>query len=515
MTDPPETSSETLEKVPSGSDVLDELLVGGLPANRTVLLTGGPGTGKTTFGMQFLQRGLKAGDSCLYVSTEQTQDELRDTFSGFDFDLDHDDLTLTTIHATTGYTLEDDEAGLTLQSLEGGDSVGEGYSAPFESEYIRKYLRRFAPVDRVVLDSVSGLSAMGDDYDRFRRAVLDLIRLFSDEFEATSLFTAEESSPGAGDGQQTVAVADSIQYNTHGVIRLWRENVEGDYHRFIEVMKMRGIDHDTRVFQTEFDSRGVRLIPRNRTHPGEFVPEDFMETGIEGLDALIGGGIVLGGTMLIEHDGQASPHSILTNLMREAVDKDMAIVLVPPVELPPKRLEAIMDRDVGDMDEMLADDRLFLIDYPNIWRNTRRNVFKPREHEDEDPASVYQTIDERRGDRPLFSAINVEAQIPVMSETELKRVRFWQEENLMRDQDTSLYFFNPGTMNDELAEFYKNGAWQVLRTWINDKGLQYLKLKKSPAGFLGSTRLVEYRDEQPYMRVQRPPRAGAGKGESL
>jgi hypothetical protein len=291
-------------------------------------------------------------------------------------------------------------------------------------------------------------------------------------------------------------------------LRLWRENIEGDYHRFIEVMKMRGVDHDTRVFQIEFDSRGVRLIPRNRTHPGEFIPEDFMATGIDGLDALLGGGIVRGGTMLLEHDGQASPHSVITGLMRAAVEEDMAITLVPPVELPPKRLETIIERDVGDMTEMLEDDRLFLIDYPNIWRNTRRNVFKPRDddHEEEGPSAVFQTIDDRRGDRPMFSAINIEAQLPVMDTDELKQVRFWEEENLMSENDTSLYFFNPGTMPSELAEFYKNGSWQVLRTWINDKGLQYIKLKKSPAGFLGSTRLVEYTEEKPYMRVQRPPR---------
>ena len=496
-----------LQKIPSGSVVLDEILQGGLPENRSILVSGGPGTGKSTLAMQFLQRGLEAGDDCLFVSTEQTTDELRDTFDGYTFDLDHEALTITTIHATTGYTLEGDEEELTLKTLEGGDSVSDGYSAPFESQYIVKHLEQFAPVDRVVLDSVSGLSAMGDDYDRYRRAILDLIRLFSDEFEATTILTAEESGLGSHPGEATVAVSDSIQYNTHGVVRLWRENIEGDYHRFLEVMKMRGVDHDTRVFQTDFDDDGVRLIPRMRTHPGEFVPDDFMATGIGGLDALLGGGIVLGGTMLLEHDGQASPHSILTSLMRAAVDNDMAIALAPPVELPPKRLEAIIDRDVGDMDEMLQNDELFLIDYPNIWRNTRRNVFKPREHDDEGAEAVLEIIDERRGDSPMFSAMNVEAMVPVMDENELKRMRFWEEENLMEEQDTSLYFFNPGTLPDELAEFYKNSAWQVLRTWINDKGLQYIKLKKSPAGFLGSTRLVEYTDEKPYMRVQRPPRA--------
>ncbi|MEZ3114405.1 RAD55 family ATPase [Halobaculum sp. MBLA0147] len=510
MTDEGDDAATQMRQVPSGSEVLDQLLGGGLPAERTVLVTGGPGTGKSTFGMQFLDEGLDRAEDCLFVSTEQTTDELRDTFAGYDFELDHDDLEIATLHATTGQTLEDDDTDVTLQTLEGEESLGEGYSAPFEPEYIVKHLRQFAPVDRVVLDSVSGLSVMGDDYDQFRRAVLDLIRLFGDEFGATTLFTAEESEPGNADGRASVAVSDAIQYNTHGVIRLWRENVEGDYHRFLEIMKMRGVDHDTRVFETEFDDRGVRLIPRMRTHPGEFVPEDFMEVGIPGFDELLGGGLVEGGTMLIEHDGQASPHSIITNGMRAAAEQDMAILFVPPVELPPKRVEAIIDRDVGNMTEMLNDDRMFLIDYPNIWENTRKNVFKPREYEDQGASELFRTIDDRRGDQPMFSAINVEAQIPVMGTDEMRQVRFWEEENLHQADDTTVYFFNPETMPDELAAFYKNGAWQVVRTWLNDKGLQYLKLKKSPAGYLGSTRLVEYTEGKPFMRLQNPPRGTEG-----
>jgi hypothetical protein len=196
--------------------------------------------------------------------------------------------------------------------------------------------------------------------------------------------------------------------------------------------------------------------------------------------------------------------------MRSAMERDMAITFVPPVELPPKRVENIINRDVGNMTELLNDDRMFLIDYPNIWENTRKNVFKPREYEDQGPSELFRTIDERRGDRPMFSAINVEAQIPVMGVDEMRQVRFWEEENLHQQDDTTIYFFNPKTMPSELAEFYKNGAWQVLRTWINDKGLQYLKLRKSPAGYLGSTRLVEYTEDKPFMRVQKPPRGTEG-----
>ncbi|PSP34370.1 hypothetical protein BRC64_00915 [Halobacteriales archaeon QH_10_67_22] len=271
---------------------------------------------------------------------------------------------------------------------------------------------------------------------------------------------------------------------------------------------MRGVDHDTRTYEVNFSDRGIRISPRQRTRSVEFVPEDFMSTGVPGLDDLLGGGMVEGGTMLLEHDGRASPHSMLTNMLAEAIAADRAVTFVPPVELPPKRLEEIIAERVGSMDELLDEDRFFLVDFANVWENTRRNVFKPQEHDNDHPAAVFRTVDDRRGDREMFTAINVEAQLPALTNDQLRQLRFWEEENLHLPGDTTVYFFNPDTLGDTLAPFYRNGAWQILRTWVEETGLQYLTVEKSPAGYLGATRLVEYTDEKPYMQIQRPPGAG-------
>jgi len=495
--------------VPTGNITLDRMLDGGLPENRTILVTGGPGTGKSTLAMQFLQEGLQRGEDCLFISTEQTLDELEDSFNDFVFDLDDEHLTITTLHATPGYTVDvGDKAELTLETLEGGQMLGGEYSAPFEPRYIMQYLERFTPADRVVLDSVSGLSSVGSDQDVFRRTVLDLIRLINDDFGATAIFTAEESQPDVTGDVEIVAASDAIQFNTHGVLRLWREQVAGEDHRFVEIVKMRGVDHDSRSYEFHFGETGIRITPRNRTHPIEFVPDAYLETDIEGFDDLLGGGIVKGGTMVLLHDGQAAPHSILTNMLVRAREEDMAVTLVPPVELPPKRLERIIDERIDDMDDLMTNDELFLVDFTNIWENTRRNVFKPANHEDEHPPDVFRTIDERRGDQAMFSAINVEAQLPLLDGDELRQVRFWEEEHLYLEGDTSVYLYNPGTLSDQLAAFYENGAWQTVRTWVGDNGLQYVKLEKSPSGYLGSTRLVEYVEEEPYMRIQQPSGGG-------
>lgn len=67
------------EKISTGIKGLDEIMLGGLLPSYSYMLRGGPGTGKTTIGLQFLVEGVKLGESALFISLEESEEQIRKT----------------------------------------------------------------------------------------------------------------------------------------------------------------------------------------------------------------------------------------------------------------------------------------------------------------------------------------------------------------------------------------------------------------------------------------------------
>ena len=77
------------ERVKFGIQGLDKALNGGIPKGNLVLISGGAGTGKTTFCLQYLVNGaLLFGEKGLYISTEQSVNELRKAAANFGWKLE-------------------------------------------------------------------------------------------------------------------------------------------------------------------------------------------------------------------------------------------------------------------------------------------------------------------------------------------------------------------------------------------------------------------------------------------
>lgn len=510
--------------VPTGCDTIDRMLDGGLPERRTTLVTGGPGLGKSTLGMQFLQSGLDQGESCVYISTEQTKEEIQSSFANFEFEIDHPNLTVTSVHARQGQIIETGEERMTLQTIEGDTLIGNGHSAPFETEYIAEYLERFGPCDRLVFDSISGLAVMTNDPYRMKRSVLDLIRLFTDDFEATTLLTAEGYGPERE--REDSQITDVLEFAAHGVIQLWRERVRGKQRRFIKILKMRGVDHDTREYELDITSEGVDLSPENWTHQIDVDKGEVTSTSIAGLDELCGGGLVKGDPVLLEHDGRAPVDALVVSMAKGALDSDMSVWINPSPVLTPGRFTALLPDETLTAEMLLDQNRLFVLDVFNAWGDyaDHPNVYRAKStgwlvnlvkrskrlglHF---AKNVIRNIDDRikqgNGDRtqPVFAPMYTEAFLHMFSDAmQIRSLYYWALEEVMIDEDTAFYIHNPATMDPKLAEFFAYDASQTLETWKADSGIQYLLLDKSPIGSPGQLSVVEYTDEPPYVQVMRP-----------
>ena len=76
-----------MERVITGIPNLDEMLGGGFIPQSAILLRGAPGTGKTTFGLQYLLEGVRRGEAGLFISFEEFPQSLYRDAASLGWDL--------------------------------------------------------------------------------------------------------------------------------------------------------------------------------------------------------------------------------------------------------------------------------------------------------------------------------------------------------------------------------------------------------------------------------------------
>ncbi len=218
----------------TGIDGLDELLGGGVPRGHTVTVLGSFGTGKTTFGIQFLVQGLINQEKGIFISLEEGPDSIVASAAGFGWDL-----------ATP---LK--EKRLAIVKLEPADAKTTVMKVRSE---LPKFIKDFG-ADRVVVDSVSLLNMMFPD-EVERRARLFAIAQQIKSTGATALFTAETK-----DDNPRASRDGLVEYISDGVICLQsREKESGDVQLAMQVMKMRRLKHSRAVKPYTIDEDGLNV----------------------------------------------------------------------------------------------------------------------------------------------------------------------------------------------------------------------------------------------------------------
>ncbi len=306
------------DSIPTGIEGLDRVLCGGVLRGATVLVEGTPGAGKTTLGMQFIYAGIiKYDQPGLIVTFEEFPQQMyRDAEQlGWDLRKLSDEGKLRII-STSPAVFQQETAG---------------------PDGMISQIAREAAVERVMIDSVSHFQRLTRDPAEQREIFNGLVNMLK-RGGYTSFFTKEVRLRE----EQEVSFEE---YASDAAIRLTYESTGTNRRvRMLEVIKARGQNFLPGKHFFEIGKGGITVYP-------SFVPEEYEEkisapeiervpSGVEGLDEMLGGGLIRGFSTLIIGPAGTGKTAIGLQFLAEGIARGEPCVLVT-LKDPPAKVAAL------------------------------------------------------------------------------------------------------------------------------------------------------------------------------
>lgn len=234
-----------VERVKTGIPGFDELVNGGIPKRNVVLLSGGPGTGKTIFGMQYLWNGLQMGEPGVYVALEEHPVQVRVNMKNFGWDVKpyEEKGMFAVVDAFTGGIGE--AAKREQYVVKDTDNVEELV------DVLRQAIRD-VKAERVVVDSVSTLYLTKPSVAR--SIVMQLKKVLSGT-GTTSILVSQVSVTERGFG------GPGVEHAADGIVRLDLDEIDGELVRTIIIWKMRGTKHSMKRHLFDITDKGIVIYP--------------------------------------------------------------------------------------------------------------------------------------------------------------------------------------------------------------------------------------------------------------
>jgi len=243
-------------RIPTGISGLDEMLNGGFPKGRVVLVVGGPGSGKTILATQFLVNGIeKYGENGLLVSLDESKSHFYREMMALDWDLEE-------LEKQRKFMFLDASP---IRHIPGEVKIGKltigkrEFSMISLIEGIRSSTQTL-DARRIVVDPIASLVFQYPDVVQRRTAILDLIEALIGT-GATSILTLELRAAGVTSAglERTVQLEE---YLAHGVIVLRTIQVGTSLVRAVHVEKMRETPIDTQPRPYKIGENGIEVFPR-------------------------------------------------------------------------------------------------------------------------------------------------------------------------------------------------------------------------------------------------------------
>jgi circadian clock protein KaiC len=227
-------------RLTSGIPGFDKLTEGGFERGSVVLISGGPGTGKTTFCLHFLIEGFTKKENSLFITFEESKEDIIRDAKVFGWD---------------------------LTAME--KKVMIKYYSPFEFERFLNEMEDLITkndIKRVVIDSTSVFGLYLKDPYEVRKKIWEISNLIK-RWGCTALITSEIeglTDIQSADKSRPLSRFGVEEFVSDGVVVLHHSALGGDWDRAVQVIKMRRTNHKKGIYSMRMAKEGIKVNPRSQ-----------------------------------------------------------------------------------------------------------------------------------------------------------------------------------------------------------------------------------------------------------
>ncbi len=276
--------TEAVKKLKTGIEGLDNMLKGGIPQNRMVVVSGAAGTGKSVMLNNFLYTGIRDfSQNGVLVTFEESPRDIKKNVKGFGWDYDK---------------LEEENKLFIVDMTPAISGKVMVIKEDFDMDPIIErvlYAVNKVGAKRVALDGIDSLFSRFKNKKIIRNTIYRLSTALKEK-GITGFIAMESLTSSPGSTRYGVE-----EFVTDGAVGLKMIEGELEFVRKLFIRKLRGCSFRSGIVEYEINSQGMRVFSRLNKKDLD-VKTDFknrLKTGMEGVDSALTGGIPRGHSVLL------------------------------------------------------------------------------------------------------------------------------------------------------------------------------------------------------------------------